>query len=112
MTKAVALRRSGLTSTAVTVIEALAQLGIAHVAALEELGEQMAQLLADAQLALAGPRCVGGSARSRSSFADERRRRLHGAIHFGRSRRASGAARQPSRVGRTSSIVEALDHVA
>ena len=31
----------------------IAQLGIAHVAALEELGQQMADLLADAQLALA-----------------------------------------------------------
>ena len=54
ITNAVALRRSGLTSTAVTVIEASAQVGIAHVAALEQLGQQMAHLLADAQLALAG----------------------------------------------------------
>ena len=58
ITKAVALRRSGLTSTAVTVIEALAQLGIAHLAALQKLGQQMAQLLADPELALAGrPSC-------------------------------------------------------
>jgi len=43
----VALRRSGLTSTAVTVIEALGRSGSRHLAALQQLGQQMAQLLPD-----------------------------------------------------------------
>ena len=84
----------------------VAQVGIAHVAALEQLGQQMAQLLADAQLALAG--------RAILSRSDVRRRgmalaaRPHAAQSPSRRVRASAryamAARATLRLPRRRSI--------
>ena len=56
----------------------LAQLGIAHVAALQELGQQMAQLLADPELALARPLLVALGRATTGHFYDPRWRESGG----------------------------------
>jgi hypothetical protein len=84
----------------------VAQLRIAHVAALQQVGQQMADLLADAQLALAVAAIVfvDGATPGHGAF-------LKG-LWAGRARRATAMAR-PALQGRLNFLdVEAFDHVA